>query len=253
MDPSPRWDAAAYEEGSSFQTDEGHRLIADLGDVGGRTVLDVGCGDGRQLAALAEAGTRVLGVDPAWSMVERARSRGVAAVVGRAEALPVRSSSCDVAFSNAALHWSLDHEAVMDELARVLQTAGRLHLRLGGPGNQWGTFLEAERLFTELPYSPHRPSRFRPPLRMGEPTEWFVGLTERGMVVQHIDVEAVDPQWPDPEAMARWFLPIAHPYTAHLPPALCSRFVEEVVRRAWARDRSARVFVRLVVQASKGV
>lgn len=245
------WDPGAYELGSTVQTDEGRRLVDQLGPLDGRSVVDVGCGDGRLTLALRQAGARVLGVDPVLVMVRRASDRGVRAVVGRAEALPLTSGGWDLVFSNAALHWSLDHQRAAGELVRVLRPGGRLQLRLGGPGNQWGTFLEAERLFTEPPFSAHRPPGFVAPLRMADPSEWFVALTEAGMNVHTLGVEAVEPPWAEPADMARWFLPIAHPYTRRLPHELRREFVTEVVRRVWLRDPSARAFVRLVVDASK--
>src|SRR5207244_1451802 len=45
-------------------------------------VLDVGCGPGRHVAALAAAGVTALGLDPATAAVAAARARGVRAVRG---------------------------------------------------------------------------------------------------------------------------------------------------------------------------
>lgn len=252
MSASGSWDAATYEEGSSLQTAEALGLLRRVGPVEGRSVIDVGCGDGRLVLALMEAGARVAGVDPSLSMVRRAHARGVVAVVGRAEALPLSAGACDVVLSNAALHWCSDHDAVMRELVRILAPGGAMRIRLGGPGNQWGTFLEAERLFTEAPFASHRPAGFRASLQMAEPTHWFTALTDLSMEVERVAVEMVDPAWPDPDAMARWFLPIAHPYTERLPEDLRPLFVAEVVGRAWERPRAERSFVRVAIDASKG-
>lgn len=246
------WDPKAYERGSTVQTDEGLRLLDRLGTLRGRRILDVGCGDGRLTLAMQQSGADIVGLDPVVDMVRRASDRGVPAVVGLAEALPLASGVWDLVFSNAALHWCLDHERAITEFVRVLRPGGRLHVRVGGPANQWGTFLEAERLFLEPPYEAHRPSGFLAPLRMADPSRWFVALTEAGMTVHELEVEHVPPPWPDRPDMERWFVPIAHPYTLYLPPELRSGFVAEVVRRAWSKEPSARAFVRLVVEASKG-
>jgi SAM-dependent methyltransferase len=49
-------------------------------------VLDVGCGDGRDCVWLAEQGHRVVGLDPAEAMIERARERAAGtAIAGRVE------------------------------------------------------------------------------------------------------------------------------------------------------------------------
>jgi SAM-dependent methyltransferase len=59
---------------------EGERPDLDLylaiaGELGARTALDVGCGTGTLAVLLAEAGLRVLGVDPAEASLAVARSR----------------------------------------------------------------------------------------------------------------------------------------------------------------------------------
>src|SRR5919204_1086335 len=50
-----------------------------LGDLTGRTVVDVGCGGGRAVAELAERGARAVGVDLDPEMIAVARQRCPAA------------------------------------------------------------------------------------------------------------------------------------------------------------------------------
>jgi 2-polyprenyl-3-methyl-5-hydroxy-6-metoxy-1,4-benzoquinol methylase len=56
--------------------------LAELGDLSGRRVLDIGCGPGRYAVALAERGAEVVGVDISETMLSlargHARERGVA-------------------------------------------------------------------------------------------------------------------------------------------------------------------------------
>jgi SAM-dependent methyltransferase len=56
--------------------------LAELGDLGGKTLLDVGCGSGRYAVAAAERGAEVLGIDISPEMLALARQhaseRGVA-------------------------------------------------------------------------------------------------------------------------------------------------------------------------------
>jgi 2-polyprenyl-3-methyl-5-hydroxy-6-metoxy-1,4-benzoquinol methylase len=57
------------------------RTLAELGELHGTQVLDIGCGSGRYAVALAERGADVLGVDLSPAMLalarERAEGRGV--------------------------------------------------------------------------------------------------------------------------------------------------------------------------------
>ena len=98
-------------------------------------VLDLGCGPGLQLAALAPAIRAGYGVDPAAGMIARAvRSAGSRSnlrfFVGEAEALPdpVRRAGITKVFTNYALHHLPDERKrlVLLDLAALLPAGGRL-------------------------------------------------------------------------------------------------------------------------------
>ena len=103
-----------------------------LGEVGGRRVLEVGCGSAPCARWLAGQGAAVVGVDLSMGML----SRGVAAmrrggpqvplVQANAEALPFASASFDIACSAfGAVPFVADSAAVMREVARVVRPGGR--------------------------------------------------------------------------------------------------------------------------------
>lgn len=246
------WDVDAYLDGSDFQVGEGEGLLDLLRPQPGERIVDIGCGDGRLTAAIAATGARVVGLDPSLAMVSTACRRGQAVVVGRAEALPFADNSLGAVFSNAALHWSRDHRRCLEEMARVLGPSGRLVVRVGGPGNQWRVFSEAERLFAEAPYVQHRPPGFAAPLRMADPPAWMAHLVDLGFQVERFDVEATGPGWETVDEIVAWFRPIARPYTSLLPNELREPFVAEVVRRAAPMIDPHRCFVRLVITARVG-
>ena len=56
---------------------DGQVVTDRLGDVRGKSVLDIGCGTGRLLARLRDLGANTLGIDISRSMVEVARARGL--------------------------------------------------------------------------------------------------------------------------------------------------------------------------------
>jgi trans-aconitate methyltransferase len=68
-------------------------------------------------------------------MVAAARLRGLVANVANAEALPYRRNEFDAVFSNAALHWVRDQDAMMTQVHRVLKPGGRFVAEMGGHGN----------------------------------------------------------------------------------------------------------------------
>jgi trans-aconitate 2-methyltransferase len=139
-DTEPRdWDASTYDRVSDIQAEWSLEVIDRLDLQGDETVLDAGCGSGRVTKLLLESlpRGRVIGVDSSASMVEKAR-----------EALPDRTEfivsdlldlelteAVDAIFSNATLHWILDHRRLFERLHAALRPGGRLEAQCGGLGN----------------------------------------------------------------------------------------------------------------------
>ena len=61
--------------------------------------------------------------------------RGMEVVQASAESLPYPDAEFDAVFSNAALHWVRDQDAMMAEVHRVLKPGGRFVAEMGGHGN----------------------------------------------------------------------------------------------------------------------
>ena len=129
------WDPAAYSKNGAFVPGLAGGVLEWLAAQPGERILDLGCGDGQLTQKLAAAGAIVSGVDASPEMIEAARVRGIAADVAKAEALPYAGASFDAVFSNAALHWVQDQDAMMREVHRVLRPGGRFVAEMGGHGN----------------------------------------------------------------------------------------------------------------------
>jgi SAM-dependent methyltransferase len=114
----------AYHDGPSV-TDIALDVLALSG---AETVLDVGCGYGRFLAALRERGHRgtLLGLDASAGMVAAAARTGAEVVVGDATRLPYPDASVDVAVAMHMLYHVPDVPAAVRELRRVLRPGGTL-------------------------------------------------------------------------------------------------------------------------------
>ena len=100
-------------------------------------LLDVGCGTGANLAALARR-SEPFGIDVAEPAIRACRERGLGAtVLASAAALPFRAASFDVVLSCDVLgHRSLpDRRVPLAEMARVLKPGGLVLLNL--PAFQW--------------------------------------------------------------------------------------------------------------------
>ncbi|MDG9676697.1 methyltransferase domain-containing protein [Micromonospora sp. DH14] len=98
-----------------------------LGDLTGRTVVDVGCGGGRAVAELAERGAHAVGVDLDPDMIAVARTRWPAGEfhVGDATALPIETGSASYYRADKVLHALDDPALAVAEARRVLTPGGR--------------------------------------------------------------------------------------------------------------------------------
>jgi ArsR family transcriptional regulator len=94
-------------------------------------VGDLGCGTGLTTAALAPFVAHVIAVDESSAMLGAARKRldthsNVELRSGSLESLPIDAASLDVAVLSLVLHFVVDPQAVLAEVARVLRPGGRV-------------------------------------------------------------------------------------------------------------------------------
>jgi len=119
-----------------------------LGDVGSRSLLDVGCGLGLTDALLAPRVGALHAVEPAIEALEQAQARetGARYCGGDARRLPYAESSFDAAFAICVFHHiePADRPAVASELRRVVRPGGLVVVFEHNPFNP-GTRLAVSR------------------------------------------------------------------------------------------------------------
>jgi|SRR5579883_2835459 trans-aconitate methyltransferase len=128
------WLAERYAANAAFVPALGTAVLALLAPQPGERILDLGCGDGVLTAKIAAAGAAVVAVDAAPDMVRAARARGLDARVMDGRALAF-AGEFDAVFSNAALHWMREADAVLAGVFRALKPGGRFVAEMGGHGN----------------------------------------------------------------------------------------------------------------------
>jgi SAM-dependent methyltransferase len=168
-------------------------VVAALGEVRGRRVLDVCCGPGHLTAALVAAGAHAEGLDFAPTMVARARANhpGVAFVEGDAEKLPYPAAAFDhVVCVFGILHLERP-EAAMAEARRVLKPGGRYVLAQWAKDDELlGIVGAAIAMHGDAPAGlPPAP----PPLRFGDADECRRALAAAGF--GRIEVGRIDIAW----------------------------------------------------------
>ena len=144
-----QWNAADYAANSVVQQTWARELIARLNLRGDEHILDVGCGDGKVTAEIARAVPRgsATGVDASPQMIEfaqktfsRLKNPNLEFHVMDARKIKF-ARQFDFVFSNAALHWVDDHQAILRGAAAVLKPGGRLVVSCGGKGNAHDVFV----------------------------------------------------------------------------------------------------------------
>ena len=184
VNASYRWNAGDYARHSESQQQWGKELIAKLRLAGDEHLLDIGCGDGKVTAEIAARLPRgkVVGIDSSAEMITLAGTRYAENQFTNLRFVKMdarKLSFCaefDVVFSNAALHWVIDHNPVLSGIYEALKPGGRLLMQMGGRGNAAVLVSVLEQVISEekwrpyfngfsFPYGFYGPDEYRPWLR----------------------------------------------------------------------------------------
>jgi len=139
------WDADTYDLISNAQEQWAKFIIKRRKWSGSETLLDAGCGSGRITKMLSQIITNgiVYAVDNDPNMIKKAKEKlsSIENVhifqTDLTDAVEFRNMQMkfDVIFSNAVLHWILDHQNVFKNFYDLLNPKGNLLIQCGGFGN----------------------------------------------------------------------------------------------------------------------
>lgn len=132
-----KWDANLYDSKHSFVTNYGNSVIELLNPQSHETILDLGCGSGELTATIANSAHKVTGIDFSENMINQSQTRfpHIEFQQHDAEKPFPFDYKFDAIFSNAALHWMLNADAVANNVANALKNGGRFVFEMGGEGN----------------------------------------------------------------------------------------------------------------------
>ena len=192
-----KWNAADYARVGGFVAELGGAALDLLDPQPGERILDVGCGEGTLTRRIAERGATVTGIDDSLEMIRAAHANGVDALVVDASDMHF-DEEFDGAFSNAALHWMPQKDAVASGIFRALKPGGRFAGEMGGEGN---IAKLREALDTELVIC-----GYVPPSESGNwypsPGE-FAGVYE-GAGFEQVDARLIERPTPLEHGIAQW-------------------------------------------------
>jgi trans-aconitate 2-methyltransferase len=125
------WDASQYLRFEDERLRPALDLMARIAHPGPARVVDLGCGAGNALPALAARfpGAAVTGVDGSAAMLAKAEATGFATQQAEIAAWSP-PAPVDVLFSNAALQWLGGHEALFPRLLSCIAPGGVLAVQM---------------------------------------------------------------------------------------------------------------------------
>jgi len=225
-------------------------------------VLDLGCGDGRISAELADTVFlgAVLGVDASPRMIDYARAKHLGGrpanldfAVADATHLAF-SAQFDLVVSFNCLHWIPDQLAVLAGITRALKPGGRMFLHFAGKGNVAGMQAVVEEVsarsawranFTDFTFSWCHP----------DAASYRRLIEEVGLVPERVGLYGTIMLHGGAPALAGWLRTTWLPYLDRLPEDRREVFIDEVVAAYLTMrpcDEQGRIWVDAVRLEAEG-
>ena len=194
------WDGTAYDALPLPHIEWGKRAIAALNLTGSETLLDAGCGTGRdaELALSMLTTGSLICVDGSDTMLEQCATRftgnpKVSMLQSDLNSpLPVAPDSIDAIMTVAALHWLPSHDQVWQHFYRALKPGGRLVVDAGGFGNLDSTLHTARTI---------DPAAYFPDWYYAKDTDTHELLTEAGFTNIQVQLRPHPTPLPDTKTL----------------------------------------------------
>lgn len=250
-----QWNAGEYAQHSQSQFEWASELLGRLNLLGDETLLDIGCGDGKVTAIIAESlpNGQVVGIDSSKQMIALVKDRYGSTTDSRIafKHWDIRKLAVndhyDVAFSNAALHWIKDHPPILRRIAKAMKKGGRLLFQMGGKGNAKQVIAVVNRLIEgrwkeyfrdfNFPYGFHGPEEY---------TQWLV---DAGLTPHRVELIEKDMRHKGKKELAGWVKTTWLPYLERVPLDLRETFIEDIVGaylRQYPPDSNKTAHVRMM-------
>jgi trans-aconitate 2-methyltransferase len=207
-------------------------------------IVDLGCGTGELTRALHEklGAVETLGIDNSASMLAKAP----AAPGLRFERNAIESFEpdrpFDLVFSNAALHWVADHDALFRRLRKMIAEGGQLAVQM--PANEHHP---SHRIAAEVAQEMGLQQRRSPLLPPERYAEMFYRL---GFVRQHVRLQIYGHLLPSSEDVVEWVKGTLLTFYEHQHPRFIDRYREKLLAEIGRQKPYFYTYNRLLLWAS---
>ncbi|AEH43993.1 Trans-aconitate 2-methyltransferase [Thermodesulfatator indicus DSM 15286] len=253
---SYKWNPEEYRISSSNQKRWGQELLSKIDFKGDEKVLDIGCGDGEITALIAQRVPKgfVVGIDSSKDMINMAKKNFLSKEYPNLSFLvkDVREitfeKEFDIVFSNACLHWVIDHLSVLKRIKTSLKPSGKIFFQMGGKGNAEEIIKVLENIIRQPKWSKFF-KNFSFPYGFYSPKEYSKWLKIAGFKPKRIELLTKDMIHQDEKTFASWLLSTWLPYLQRIPENNREEFISEVIKRYLEKhpqDKNGCIHVQMV-------
>lgn len=227
-------DAKGYHKNSGLQWTAAATTLDRINWKGNEKILDVGCGDGKITALMAEnlTSNAVIGVDISESMIRFASAKynqeqhgNLVFLKADATNLPFQHQF-DVVVSFSTLHWAIDQNAALKSLQKALIPGGRLLILTYGKAP-----MNLSKLSENLIYSEQWSSYFsdyQPQRVYFTPEEYVELLQTSGFDQVNVFSQWSQTRYSNRQSLRDFVSPLLN-FIGHLPADLKQDFIDQVV------------------------
>jgi trans-aconitate 2-methyltransferase len=245
LSPSTDWNPEQYGRFRNQRAQPFFDLLDLVQPRPGMRVVDLGCGTGELTREMHQrlAARETIGIDNSPAMLAGTASfagDGLTFSEGDIGAF-ASDGDVDLVFSNAALHWIPDHEALLTRLTAALTETGQLAVQVPAnddhPSHATAVEVAREAPFRDLLGGHVRQSPVLPP-------ETYATLLNRlGFGQQHVRLQVYGHELASPEAVIEWVRgSVLTDYEKRLPPDQWPAFLERFRERLLPQLADTRPF-----------
>jgi trans-aconitate 2-methyltransferase len=252
-------DAGTYNKNSHLQWNAANEILKTLQFNGTEKVLDVGCGDGKITAFIAENFTQssVVGVDVSTNMIEFALNSckdkpisNLSFIQANALTLPFEEQF-DIVTSFSVLHWVIPQQKALESIYKALVPGGKALLLLYGR-YPMSLCMLSENLIYSQKWKEYFPDYIPQRVYFSE-EEYYTLLINAGFSEVKLSSEWIKTTFPSKDAFMKFVIPLLS-FTEHLPPEIREEFVSEVVDQVVALSKKTEdhsiIFEALKIQGT---
>jgi len=242
------WNPDQYGKFAREREQPFYDLLAMVRPAADMRVVDLGCGTGKLTRELHDQlkARETVGIDRSKRMLAKAGDNGLPPglrfQVGDIESFPSGASNYDLVFSNAALHWVEDHQALFARLAAALAPHGQLAVQMPAMHDEISHLVAAEVFETE----PYRSASggWQKPQPVLSPGAYASLMFRVGFGDPLVRLIVYPHVLPGPEDVVEWVKgTLLAEYSRHLPPQVFEQFLTEYRDRLLARLGDERPFL----------